>query len=127
MKDNIFIGAVIKNGKIHFPNKAQENRYKKFLGSFPDDARVEIFVGINTEKGSIAQLARIHAMCKEIANEIGYTFDEIKLQVKRKAGLCIVKGGAEYCKSFSNCDKQELNLAIQAALEIGDMMDMQLR
>ena len=127
MKDNLFVGAIIKDGEIHFPNKAQENRYKRFLAKFPDDAKVEIFIGVNTGKGSIAQLARVHAMCKEIANEIGYTFDEIKLQVKRKAGLCIVKEGTEYCKSFSNCDKQELNLAIQAALEIGDMMDMQLR
>lgn len=127
MKDNLFINAVIKDGDLHFPVKAQETRFKNFLKQFPDDTRIEIFIGASDQKGSMAQLARIHAMCREIANELGYTFEEIKLQVKRKAGLCITKDGTEYCKSFGKCDKEELNLAIQAALEIGEMMGMQLR
>ena len=127
MKDNLFINAVIKDGDLHFPIKAQGTRYKNFLKQFPDDTRIEIFIGANDEKATAPQLARIHAMCREIANDIGYTFEEIKLQVKRKAGLCFTKNGTEYCKSFGKCDKMELNLAIQAALEIGEFNGMQLR
>ena len=127
MKSDFFANAIIKQGEVHFPIKAQETRYKNFLSEFPDDTRVEIFVSLNTGKGSTAQLAKIHAMCREIANEIGYTFEETKLQVKRKAGLCITKNGTEYCKSFSKCDSSELSLVIQACIEIGDVNGMQLR
>jgi hypothetical protein len=66
-------------------------------------------------------------MIREIAQEIGYTFEEAKLVVKRKAGLCFTKNKEEYCKSFGQCDKNELNLAIQACIEIGDFSGMQLR
>ena len=127
MKDNFFVNASIKDGELYFPIKAQETRYKSFLKQFPDDTRIELFVSANNKKGSAAQLARVHAMCREIANEIGYTFEEVKLQVKRKAGLCFTKNNTEYCKSFATCDKEELNLAIQAAMEIGEYAGMQLR
>ena len=64
---------------------------------------------------------------REIAQEIGYTFVEAKLNVKRAAGLCFVRDKQEYCKSFADCDKDELNLAIQACIEIGDFSNMNLR
>jgi len=127
MKDNLFIQATVKDGELSFPVKALESKYKNFLKNLPDGIKLEIFIGASSGKGSNPQLARIHAMIREIANELGYTFEEVKLQVKRKAGLCFTKNNVEYCKSFVKCDKEELNLAIQAALEIGDFSGMQLR
>jgi len=127
MKDNIFMKLTVKDGELHFPLKANETRFKNFLNSIPDGAHLDLFIGVTTDKGSNAQLARIHAMCREIANELGYTFEEIKLMVKRKAGLCFTRNNTEYCKSFADCDKSELNLAIQACLEIGDFNWMNLR
>ena len=128
MKNNISINGIIKDGQIHYPIKANESRMNNFLANAPEGAKVEMFVSISDEvKGSNAQLARIHAMCREIANEIGYTFNEVKLQVKRQAGLCFMKNNSEYCKSFAQCDKAELNLAIQACIEIGDFNNMNLR
>ncbi len=128
MKNNISIDAVIKDGKIHYPIKANESRMNNFLANAPEGAKVEMFISVSDEKkGSNAQLARIHAMCREIANEIGYTFNEVKLQVKRQAGLCFMKNNTEYCKSFAQCDRAELNLAIQACIEIGDFSNMNLR
>jgi hypothetical protein len=128
MKNNISIDAIIKDGKIHYPIKANESRMNNFLANAPEGAKVEMFISVSDEKkGSNAQLARIHAMCREIANEIGYTFNEVKLQVKRQAGLCFMKNNTEYCKSFAQCDRAELNLAIQACIEIGDFSNMNLR
>ena len=127
MKDNIFIKLTVKDGELHFPLKANETRFKNFLSNIPDSAHLELFLGVTTDKGSNAQLARIHAMCREIANELGYTFEEIKLMVKRKAGLCFTRNNTEYCKSFADCDKSELNLAIQTCLEIGDFSGLNLR
>ena len=127
MKNNISLNAVIKNGKIDYPLAADKQRLQNFLANTPENANVEIFISVSDGKGSNAQLARIHAMCRELANEIGYTFDEVKLYVKKKAGLCFIQDDKEYCKSFADCDKEDLNLAIQACIEIGDFSNMNLR
>ena len=86
-----------------------------------------MFVSIANDDGSTAQIAKIHAMIRELANTIGYTFSEMKLQTKRQAGLCFNKGGSEYCKSFAECSKSELNLVIQELIEIGDFSNVNLR
>lgn len=127
MKENLYIKASIKDGDLHFPIKATGTRYKNFLNQLPDDSKLEIFIGVSGDKGSNPQLARVHAMIREIAQEVGYTFEEAKITVKRAAGLCFVKNKQEYCKSFADCDKDELNLAIQACIEIGDFSNMNLR
>ena len=128
MKNNIFIKAIQKDGELHYPIKAQGTRYKNFLKKIPEGANIEIFVSISTEtKGSNAQLARIHAMIRELANDIGYTFEEVKLMVKRNTGLCFNKDNQEYCKSFADCDKTELNLVIQECIRLGDFNGTQLR
>jgi hypothetical protein len=127
MKDSLFVQCTVKDGALDFPIKALGTKYQKFLKSLPEGSKLEIFIGVSGDKGSNPQLARLHAMIREIAQEIGYTFEEAKLVVKRKAGLCFTKNKEEYCKSFGQCDKDELNLAIQACIEIGDFSGMQLR
>ena len=127
MKDNLFVKASVKDGKIYFPIKAMGTKYRKFFEQLQDNSKLEIFIGVSGIKGSNPQLARLHAMIREIAQEIGYTFEEAKIQVKRSSGLCFVKDKQEYCKSFADCDKDELNLDIQSCIEIGDFNGMQLR
>lgn len=127
MKDNIFIKLSVKDGELVFPMKAQKTRLDTFLKNTPDGSKLEMFIGITTDKGSNPQLARVHAMIRQMANDLGYTFEEIKLQVKRKSGLCFTRNKVEYCKSFADCDKEDLNLAIQACIEIGDFSGIQLR
>tara|TARA_R110002153_G_scaffold103024_1_gene239993 strand:- start:102 stop:485 length:384 start_codon:yes stop_codon:yes gene_type:complete len=127
MKNHIHLEGVIEKGKISYPIKANQTKLNNFLANTPEGARVEIFISVNDGKGSNAQLARIHAMCRQMANDIGYTFEEMKLQIKRKAGLCFMKNNTEYCRSFAKCDAEELNLAIQACIEIGDFAGINLR
>tara|TARA_R110000851_G_scaffold2136_3_gene8157 strand:- start:6206 stop:6589 length:384 start_codon:yes stop_codon:yes gene_type:complete len=127
MKDNLFVKASVKDGKLYFPIKAMGTKYRKFFEQLQDNSKLEVFIGVSGVKGSNPQLARLHAMIREIAQEIGYTFEEAKIQVKRSSGLCFVKDKQEYCKSFADCDKDELNLAIQSCIEIGDFNGMQLR
>ena len=127
MKDNIFIGMTKKDGELSYNINAMKKRYDKFVKDLPEGAKVEMFVSVSTDKGTNAQLARVHVMIRELANTIGYTFEEVKLMVKRKAGLCYRKDNDEYCKSFADCDKEELNLVIQALLEFGDFSNTNLR
>jgi len=127
MKDNIFIGMTKKADKLDFNIKVMETRYNKFVDSLPEGAKVEMFISVSTDKGTNAQLARVHVMIRELANTLGYTFEEVKLLCKRKAGLCYRKDNEEYCKSFADCDKAELNLVIQALLAYGDFSNTNLR
>tara|TARA_R110001592_G_scaffold347760_1_gene641496 strand:- start:14498 stop:14881 length:384 start_codon:yes stop_codon:yes gene_type:complete len=127
MKDNLSITARVVNGKLEFSSKYAENRYNKFLSKFPDDSMVEIFVSIHNEKASLAQIAKTHAMIRELAHDIGYTFEEMKLQIKRHAGLCIVVNRTEHCKSFADCSKQEMDMVIKTCIELGNFNGLALR
>lgn len=127
MKNHIFLNLSVKDGEFDFPAKIQETRLKAFLKDIPDGAKVEMFISVSTNKGTNAQLARLHAMIREIANDLGYTFEEVKLIIKRHTGLCFMKEKVQYCKSFADCDKDELNLCIQECIRLGDEHGIQLR
>tara|TARA_R110002020_G_scaffold335596_1_gene550757 strand:+ start:2373 stop:2756 length:384 start_codon:yes stop_codon:yes gene_type:complete len=127
MKDNIFIKAEKKDGKLSYPIQASKTRYDNFINNIPDGSKIEIFVSISGKMGSNAQLAKVHVMIRELANDLGYTFEEVKLMAKRKSGLCYRKGNDEYCKSFADCDIDEMNLVIKSLIEIGDFTNINLR
>ena len=127
MKNNIFLKLSVKDGELDFPMKAQQTRLNTFLKNIPDGAKLEMFISVSTKKGSNAQLARLHAMIREIANDLGYTFMEMKLLIKRQTGLCFMRDKKEYCKSFADCDSDELGLAIQECIRLGDEHGIQLR
>ena len=63
--------------------------------------------------------------------QVGETVENMKLLVKDRAGLCIARevSGKEYflAKSFGECSKDELSLAIQAAIEIGEEINFPIQ
>ena len=126
-KQNLFSNLTKKDGELVYNIKAQETIYNKFVKELPEGAKVEIFVSISGDNGTNAQIAKIHVMIRQLANEIGYSFGEMKLQIKRKAGLCFNNKGEEYCKSFGDCSKDELSSVIQEILELGDEFGSNLR
>ena len=115
------------DGKLIHTIKAKGTLYENWIKELPEGTKIEIFASVSGEDGTNAQLAKIHAMIRELANEIGHTFQELKLETKRKTGLCFVRDKQEYCKSFKDCSKQELNLVIQSLIEIGDFTGLNLR
>ena len=127
MKNNFFSILKKVDGELIHTIKAKGTLYESWIKELPEGTKVEIFVSVAGEDGTNAQLAKIHAMIRELANEIGHTFQELKLEVKRKTGLCFVKDKQEYCKSFKDCSKQELNLVIQSLIEMGDFTGVNLR
>ena len=99
-------------------------KYEAFVKNIDEGQYVDIFLDANVDNGTLAQLAKIHKCCRELATDTGSTFEDMKFDVKRSAGLCIKKeiSGEMYmiCKSFSKCSKDELSLTIQAIIEIGN-------
>jgi hypothetical protein len=112
-----------KNGKLVYINERTKITYQLFLDKLAEGQEIEVFMGLSSSNGSLAQLAKIHACIRELANEAGYTFDEMKVIVKKHAGLCM---DDENCKSFKDCSKEELAMAIQSAIEIGADLNINL-
>jgi len=127
MKNNFFSIMKKVGNELTHTIKAKGKLYDNWVKELPEGTKVEIFVSVSGEDGTNAQLAKIHAMIRELANNIGHTFQELKLEAKRKTGLCFVRDKQEYCKSFKDCSKQELNLVIQSLIEMGDFTGINLR
>ena len=120
-----FVGKYIKkNGRLEFSSLSSSKQYELFVSRLPEGQIVECFYEATHDDGTLPQLAKLHAMIKALAMHIGETAENMKLLVKDRAGLCIARevSGKEYflAKSFAECSKQELSLAIQAAIEIGE-------
>ena len=103
---------------------ASMKQYELFVSNLKDGDIVEFFYEVQHDDGTLPQLAKIHAMIKQLSTHIGETVENMKLLVKDRAGLCIARevSGKEYflAKSFGECSKEELSLAIQAAIDIGE-------
>ena len=123
----MFTSKLIKeNGKLVYLDDKSKLNYKLFLDKLPEGQEVEMFIGLTSSNKSVAQLAKVHACIRELALESGYTFDEMKVLVKQKCGLAYDGGGAIVLKSFADCSKNELVLAIQACIEIGELYNINL-
>lgn len=114
------------NGKLVYINENTKISYQLFLDKLEEGQEVEVFMGLTSDSGSLAQLAKVHACIRELAKESGYTFEEMKFIVKKHSGLCYDGGGAEYCKSFKDCSKDELAMAIESAIELGRNLNINL-
>jgi hypothetical protein len=116
----MFSGKFIKNkGKLTFANPKDKLAYEIFVDKIPDGQIVDMYIDLASADHSKAQLAKVHACIRELAKESGYTFDEMKCLVKDHAGLAYKEGMMITYKSFADCSKDELMLAIEACLQIG--------
>jgi len=126
-----FTGKYIKNNGVLKPfSNAQSKQQEAFVSHIPEGAIVECFYEIQHDDGTLPQLAKLHVMIRQLASHIGETVENMKILVKDRAGLCIARevAGKEYflAKSFGECSKEELSLAIQAAIEIGEEVNFLL-
>jgi len=110
---------VKRGGKLVYPDDKSKLNFQIFIDKLSDGQQVEVFMGLTSDDRSLAQIAKVHACIRALAQESGYTFDEMKRIIKTHSGLCYDAGDAEICKSFADCSKSELALAIESCVEIG--------
>ena len=113
------VKLIKQGGKLVYPIDKSKLNYKLFLDKLSEGQEVEMFIGLTSSDKSVAQLAKVHACIRELSLESGHTFDEMKIIIKEKSGLYFDGGDAILYKSFAECSKDELVLAIQACIEIG--------
>tara|TARA_R110001632_G_scaffold41591_4_gene104636 strand:- start:3404 stop:3760 length:357 start_codon:yes stop_codon:yes gene_type:complete len=107
-----------RNGQLEQTIKAKEDTLDQIIKDMPEGTKIEVFANTIGMKGSNAQLAKIHAMIRQLANDIGEDPITLKEQIKDTAMVT---------KSFADCDTEELNSVIQAILTIGDFTGSNLR
>lgn len=120
-----FTGKYIKrNGRLELSSLSFSKQFELFVSHIPEGQIVEVFYEEQHDDGTLPQLAKLHVLIKQLSMHIGESVENMKLLVKDRAGLCIARevSGKEYflAKSFAECSKEELSLAIQAAMEIGE-------
>jgi hypothetical protein len=123
------MSAVIRfhkeQGKLVYSSSFHEQLYKSFKDALPEGQEVEAYFDVVNDDKSNGQLAKVHKVIRNIAAHTGDSFDSIKLQVKKKAGLCFTDNeGVERCKSFADCSRGELAMAIQTAEEISTFVGL---
>lgn len=114
--------------KLIYVKGAEERLYKEFVNNLQEGQVVQAFFDADTDDGSLAQIAKIKACIREIAKETGDTFEDTQLEIKKASGLCVIKEieGEKYmiCKSFGDCSKADLSLAIQTIIERGKFLSL---
>lgn len=131
-KDNMFSGTLKKESdKLIYVKNSDQQIYKLFVEHLEQGQLVDVFMDAQTDDGSLAQLAKIYKCIRELAKETGDEFEDMKLLIKKKAGLCMKKDidgeVIMYCKSFGKASKDELCMVIDTIIKIGDLVGMNFR
>jgi len=131
-KDNMFSTTLKKvEDKLVYTNEADAKIYKLFTDNLVPGQTVDVFFDANKDDGSLAQLAKIHKCIREIAKETGDNYEDMKLLIKKKSGLCIKKEVdgevVMVCKSFANASKTDLAMVIETIVQIGDLVGVNCR
>jgi hypothetical protein len=143
MKDGIYSTSLKKtpDGKMNHIRLADEQSYKDFIQALEVGDQVDLFMEINSADNTLLQLAKVHKCIREIAKHTGNNFDDIKMVVKDKAGLVIKREISVLntmdpglktkvymdWKSFAKISRDDLGLAIQACIDLGDLVGINLR
>ena len=118
MKQTFNTILIKRNGKLEHTVKAKEGILNDIIKDLPEGTKIEVFANTVGMKGSNAQLAKIHAMIRQLANDIGEDPVSLKEHIKKQAMID---------KSFADCDLEELNSVIQTIITLGDWSGSNLR
>lgn len=114
---------VKKDGKLYNEHTRDTAAYKLFVDSLEEGAVVEMYMNVQTNDGTLAQIAKIHVMIRTLGNHIGESFEDMKLLVKQQAGLVLQSKDQIIVKSFADCDKEELSQVIKTCIQIGEAVN----
>jgi len=116
----MFTVTLIKQGgKLIYPNDKSKLKYEIFVDKLNEGQEIEMFMDLTSSDATTPQIAKVHACIRELAKESGYNFEEMKFIIKQRSGLCYRTKAADVCKSFADCSKDEIALAIEACIAIG--------
>ena len=119
------IEYVVDEKGVMSPRDEKElQKFNRLLLSLKPGNRISAMFEVVKDDHSLAQLAKVHALIRELAHCTGNEFEDVKLEVKRKAGLTLRSKDAEgkpieIVKTFADCSKEQLSMAIEACIQLG--------
>ena len=101
-------------------DSTEKMKLQAFLDSIPDGAKIECYYSVilDPREKSLGQLAKVHVLIKQLAQDTGHTVGEIKDVIKDRSGIVDVATGE--VKSFRDCSKTELSTATQECINLGN-------
>lgn len=119
-----------KQGKLNAQTEKLRKQFEVFLQALNEGDVVEAYFEVVTDDGTLGQLSLLHMYIRQLAMHTGNTFEGMKFDIKRLAGLFLLvqHKGREvmHVKSFGDESKESLSLAIQACIELGEELDYKL-
>ena len=114
----------MENGTLVPKRDIDKYSLRNYVANVEEGATIQVTYEEQSTDGTYAQISKLQACTRELSKFLGYTHEEVKDIVKHKANLYSPEGDF---KSFADCSKEELSLAIQAALELGEQVDFPLQ
>jgi hypothetical protein len=125
---NVTATYVLKDGVLVPKSPADTAKLKLFNKGLIEGETVEVYITqVKDNDKTLGQLAKVHAMIRELATFTGHTFEEMKEEVKSRAGLTQVsETGSTTYKSFADCNKDDMASAIEICYSIAHLVGYQL-
>ena len=114
----------MENGALVPKRDVDKYALRNYVMNVEEGATIQVTYEEQSTDGTYAKISKLQACTRELSKFLGYTHEEVKDIVKHKANLYSPEGDF---KSFADCSKEELSLAIQAALELGEQVDFPLQ
>ena len=114
----------VENGTFVPKRDIDKYALRNYLMNAEEGATIQVTYEELSTDGTYAQISKLQACTRELSKHLGYTHEEVKDMVKVRAGLYNSDGDI---KSFAHCTKEELTLAIQAVLDLGEQVDFPLQ
>jgi len=123
-KKTIITDWIIKNGKPVPTSHLYKMRYNEFIKGLKEGDRFVMILEQEDWSNTKPQLAKIHAMIKEIAIETGEKFNKTKENIKERSGLTYYENKVKKYRSFARCSKEELSAVIEILYELGQFLNI---
>lgn len=120
----ITILLVMRDGVLVPKTELGKYSLANYVKNVEEGATIQVTYEELSTDGTYAQISKLQACTRELAKYLGYSHEEVKDMIKVKAGLYNSEGDI---KSFADCSKEELSLAIQSALDLGEQVDFPLQ
>lgn len=120
----ITILLVMRDGVLVPKTELGKYSLANYVKNVEEGAVIQVTYEELSTDGTYAQISKLQACTRELSKFLGYTHEEVKDIIKHKANLYSPEGEL---KSFADCSKEELSLAIQAALQLGEQVDFPLQ
>jgi len=127
MKKTCLVKFKKVNGKFLPKDGLMKHRFKTFIEGLTEDDEIECIFEANEPDNTKAQLAKIHVMIKEIADETGEDQKETKKDIKDRCGLTHYIDGKKVYKSFADQSREQLSDVIEKLYLIGEFVGINFK